>query len=332
MKDGLNGITIFVQVADAGSFAAAAKRLNLSRSAVGKAVAALERRLGARLFHRTTRQQSLTDAGQAFYERCVRALAEVEAGEAELASHTREPRGRLRVSAPVLFGRTCVLPVLLDLTREHPRLSLEMTFSDSVVDLVAGGFDLAVRVGALPDSASLTARRLGTQQMAICAAPSYLERHGQPKSVDELAMHAVIVCSRFGQDVPWLVRDGDGGVWEPNIDARLRFDDLQAIADAAIAGAGLAWLPRWLLSRHLAAGELELTMDSERVLAKDVHAVWPRTRYMPSKTRAAIDALAARLPALLGAYTAPKMAPPIPAVLSAADLAERRVRRRIPSS
>jgi DNA-binding transcriptional LysR family regulator len=188
----------------------------------------------------------------------------------------------------------------LRLARAQSRLEVEMSFSDRVMDLMEEGFDLAVRVGNLPDSASLAARRLGTQRMAICAAPSYLAEYGLPTSIDELAAHAGIIYCRAGHERPWLVRDGNGRIHEPRIASRLRFDDLQVIADAAVAGAGLAWLPCWLLAPHVRAGELTLVMDSDRVLATEIHAVWPQTRYLPSKTRAAIDALVADIPAMIG--------------------------------
>jgi DNA-binding transcriptional LysR family regulator len=296
----LSGITTFVLAAEAGSFAQAAERLGVTRSAVGKSIARIEQRLGARLFHRTTRRQSLTDDGQAYYERCVRALAELEAAEAAFDTGRREPTGRLRLSAPVLFGRHCVVPALLGLARRHPQLQIEMSFNDRVVDLLEEGYDLAVRVGTLADSTSLAARRLGTQRMAICASPDYLARHGRPGSVAALAAHVGIVYGREGRRRHWLVRDADGRVHEVRIDNHLCFDDLQAIADAAVAGIGLAWLPCWQLARHVRAGELELVMDCERVLSAEIHAVWPQTRWLPSRTRVAIDALAAEIPALLG--------------------------------
>lgn len=299
MNDRLTGIDTFVGAVDAGSFALAAERLGLSRSAVGKTIARLERRLGARLFHRTTRQQSLTEDGQAYYERCVRALAELDAAEATLASGRREPRGRLRVSVPLLFGRHCVAPVMMALGREYPKLQVEISFSDRVVDLVEDGFDLAVRIGPLRDSATLAARRLGSQAMGICASPAYLAQHGTPASIDDFAAHTAIVYGANGQSAQWRLRDVDGQVREPTIGVRLRFDDVQVIADAAVAGHGLAWLPCWLMAPHLATGALALVMNSRRTVASDIHAVWPQTRYLPSKTRVAIDALVARVPPLL---------------------------------
>jgi DNA-binding transcriptional LysR family regulator len=300
MRERLNGIVAFVQSVETGSFAQAAERMQLTRSAVGKSVARLEEQLGVRLFHRTTRRQSLTEDGEAYYERCVRVLAELDAAEAAFDTGRREPTGRLRVSVPVLFGRHCVAPVLLRLARKYTGLAVEVSFSDRVVDLIEEGFDLAVRIGTLPDTGSLAARRLGSQRMAICAAPSYLAEHGHPRNVEDLNGHTGIVYGRAGQIAAWPVRDGAGSIREPLIESRLRFDDLQAIADAAVSGAGLAWLPCWLLAPYVRAGELILVMDSQRVLATDIHAVWPQTRHLSSKARAAIDALVTEIPVMIG--------------------------------
>lgn len=302
MSDRLNGIGAFVEAADAGSFALAAERLHLSRSAVGKSIARLEQRLGVKLFHRTTRSQSLTEDGQAYYERCVRALAELEAGTAVLNSGKREPIGRLRVSVPVLFGRHCVVPVLLALGRRHPQLAIEISFNDHVVDLVDEGYDLAVRIGSLPDSGSLVARPLGVQRMVICAAPSYLAKHGKPASVDDLSEHAAIVYGRAGRVFPWHLRDAAGRDFTPSINAHLIFDDLQAITDAALAGVGIAWLPCWLMAKYARTGELELLLDGENVLAHEIYAVWPQSHYLPLKTRMAIDALIAEIPGKIGDF------------------------------
>jgi len=306
MYDQLSGLSAFVQAVKAGSFAEAAERMQLTRSAVGKSIARLEHRLGVRLFHRTTRQLNLTEEGQAYYERCVHALAELDDATAALHTGDSEPRGRLRVTAPTLFGRYCVAPVLLELANEYPELSIEMSFSDRVMDLVDEDFHLGVRVGTLPDSASLAARRLGEQRTAICAAPSYLARWGRPTDLDELQSHRAIGYARAGQVAPWHVRDG-GQTSEVRMNSRICFDDLQAIADAAVAGAGLAWLPCWLIAPYVRTGELTLVMDSERVPTPDIHAVWPRARYMPAKIRVAVDALVARIPAMI---VDPAIAPP----------------------
>lgn len=299
VTNALSGINAFVQVVDSGSFALAAERLHLTRSAVAKIIARLEERLGTRLFHRTTRTQSLTEDGQAFYERCVRALAELEAGHAALLSGRREPAGLLRVSAPLLFGRHCVAPALLQLSDAHPRLSVDLSLSDTVVDVVTAGYDLAVRVGTLPDSATLASRRLGTQRMLICASPRYLEKRGAPKTIDQLAGHQAIAYCRHGNPLPWRLRDDDGRVRELAIEARLRFDDLQAIADAAAGEHGIAWLPCWLASAYLKRGDLVQVLDCARAASVDVHVIWPQARHLPAKTRSAIDILVKEVPVLL---------------------------------
>ena len=299
MDDRLDGIATFVQVVDAGSFALAAERLNLTRSAVGKAIARLEARLGVRLLQRTTRSQNLTDDGQVFYDSCVRALAELEAAHTALEGGRMEPRGRLRVSVPISFGHLCVVPLMLELARKYPSLKIDMSFTDRRVDLVEEGFDLAVRIGPLGDSATLAARRLGAQYTSIGAAPSYIAQCGMPVGLDDLVGHAAISYSVAGVTSPWSLRDDDGHRRRIDIDPQLSMDDLQAIAAAAVAGFGLARLPSWLLSRHVRSGELVVVKGRCNQPPQDIHVVWQKTRYMPSKIRCAIDALVAGIPALL---------------------------------
>jgi DNA-binding transcriptional LysR family regulator len=301
MSERLSGVAEFVDVVDAGSFAAAGERLGVTRSAVAKTVARLEQRLGVRLLQRTTRSLSLTDEGHAYYEQCRRVLGELSAVEAALDHGRREPSGRLRISAPVLFGRQCVAPVMRRLVEQHPRLNVELSFSDRVSDLVEDGFDLAVRIGTLPDHGTLVARRLGVQHMGICASPAYLARHGKPKDFDELAAHTGIAYGRAGQSAPWRMRTADGVVRECRLASRLWFDDLLAIADAAAAGAGLAWLPCWLMAPYLNEGRLEIVMDSKSVLGGEVHVVRQKSRHMPSKVRVAVDALVADISTMLSA-------------------------------
>ena len=297
-EDRMQGIDTFVQAAEAGSFALAAERMRVTRSAVAKSIARLERRLGTRLFHRTTRKQTLTEHGQAYYERCKRALAEIDAAEAIFDDGRREPAGTLRVSAPVIFGRHYVAPVLTALANRHARLTIELSFSDRVIDLLEQGFDLAVRLGQLRDSATLTARRLVTDRFVLCASSAYLARRGHPQSPDDFAGHTGILYMYPGRETPWQMRDANGKLKDLRVERRLRFDDVQAIADAAIAGAGIARLPRWLVAPYLRGGELVLLPETEGEM-EQLHAVWPNTRYLPAKTRAAIDALAKEIPAML---------------------------------
>jgi len=297
--DRLNDIATFVQTVEAGSFALAARRVGVTRSAVGKSIARLEKRLGARLFNRTTRRQKLTENGRVFYERCKQALDQIEAAEATLDARRREPIGRLRISVPVLFGRHCVVPVLTELMGRHPRLEVEISFCDRVIDLVHEGFDLAVRIGALSDSASLAVRRLGVERMVICAAPTYLTKHGSPASVEDFAAHTGITYVQSGVEKRWDLRNDAGRVRSVRLRRSLRFDDMQAIINAAAAGAGLALVPSWRIASQVAAGQLVLLTDQEHAATADIHVVWPQTRYLASKTRVTIDALIAEVPALV---------------------------------
>ncbi|WP_025119909.1 MULTISPECIES: LysR family transcriptional regulator [unclassified Serratia (in: enterobacteria)] len=296
MNDRLSGISVLVSVVEAGSFALAASRLHLSRSAVGKTIARLEQRLGVRLFHRTTRSLSLTDDGVLFYEHCLRALEEIRIAESLLESGKQQVSGRLRVSMPVLVGRMYIAPVLTALAREHPGLELDLSFSDRVVNLIEEGFDLAIRNGALPDSAGLVARKLGDNRMTLCASPEYLARCGTPDNVEDLARHDAI-CYRYAHAIrSWLIPQADGTTREVMLKTRLLMDDLQAVADAAVAGFGIAWLPCWLIREPLMQGQLQPVLGTVPGEAFEMHAVWPLTPHLPLKVRLAVDALVNQLP------------------------------------
>jgi len=303
-NDRLNGITTFVRAVEAGSFSLAAERMNLTRSAVGKTIARLEQRLGVLLFQRTSRKQKLTTEGQAYYERCVRALAELDTAEAELNSGRLQPQGVLRISAPKLIGRHCITPVLTTLIERYPDLQIEMIYSDRVADLIEDGLDLAVRIGPLADSTSLVARPLGQQHQALCASPAYLARHGVPESVSALNGHRAIAYHRGGQDLVWqtLFAHTPG----LTLDIRLRLDDLHSLTDAAIAGVGLAWLPDWQLAQFIRNRQLTTVLPELQLLPTEIHVIWPQTRFLPAKTRIAIDTLLADAPAVLRDQISPR--------------------------
>ncbi|MCP1575419.1 DNA-binding transcriptional LysR family regulator [Herbaspirillum rubrisubalbicans] len=266
--DSFNGIAVFIQAVEAGSFIRAAQRLHLSRSAVGKSIARLEERLGVRLFLRNTRSQSLTEEGRAYYQRCLRALEELESGQALVAEGRCEPTGRVHISSPVLFGRMCVAPVLVELARRWPQLDITASFTDRRVDLVEEGVDLVLRSGPLPDTSHLVARKMGVQTMMLCASPQYLADHGRPRHFSDLARHHAIL---YGKAVGWPIRDEEGKVRMAPVTSRLHFDDLEAIAAATVAGAGLAHLPCWLISAHVKAGRLVKLMPEESFATIDMH-------------------------------------------------------------
>ena len=298
------GIRAFVQAVEAGSFSRAAQQLGMSPSSVGKAVARLERRLATRLFHRTTRSLSLTDEGLVFHESCLRALRELEQAEAGLAERRAQPTGRLRIAMPVLLGRDWVMPQLLQLAGDYPALSIEAQFSNRAVDFAEEGCDLAVRIGLLEDSAHLAARQLGVQRLVLCAAPAYLARHGVPATPAELAQHACIGTLREGGLEAWQFQDGHGKPYGVPVAARLRLGHLEAVAQAALAGHGLAQLPRWLVADALADGRLHAVLDDYAGPGLPLYAAWPATRAMTARLRLVIDTLRANVPPSLQAAQA----------------------------
>jgi len=303
MSQRLQGIEEFVAAAEAGSFALAAQRMHLTRSAVAKSIARLEARLGMQLFQRTTRSQSLTEAGHGYYERCRRALAELEAAEAVADSARGSVSGRVRISMPAMLGRLKVGPLMLALARRHPGLSLELAFSDRRADLIEEGLDLAVRSGDLSDTPGLVARPVGVQWMVLCAAPSYLAERGHPRGIDALeqGVHEAVLYARDGQTSAWRFHDEAGRLVTVTPPSRLRCDSAEVLLEAAIGGMGLARLPAWLAADALAAGTLVRVFDEPRPFGFALHVVRPQVRYMPLKTRVAIDWLAEHLPPLLGA-------------------------------
>jgi DNA-binding transcriptional LysR family regulator len=293
--DRLTSMAVFVKSVDLGSFAAAAT-LDLSGPMVGKHVRFLEDRLGVHLIRRTTRRQNLTDFGRAYYERCRVILAEADAADALAADQLSEPRGKLRVTMPVLFGRRCVTPILLKLAQRYPTLELDLSFNDRVGDLAEDGYDLAIRTGDLEDNAGMIACRVARQRMVVCASPSYLETHGRPQQIDDLGRHYAILYRRSGRIRPWLFpRKGQPALEVTPIN-RLRLDDLDAIADAAATGMGLAWLPSWLVRERIQAGTLVALLPDQREYLYDSYALWLQTPHLPLKVRLAVDALAAALP------------------------------------
>ncbi len=299
--DRLAGIQEFVAVVDAGGFSAAAQKLHLSRSAVGKAIARLEERLGVRLCHRTTRAFKLTSDGHAFYEHCVRILAELDIAENAMTTDKEQPAGRLRISVPVIFGRRCVAPVIADIARQYSELRFDVSFTDRPVDLIDESYDLVVRNSALPDSAVLTARRIARQRMTICAAPAYLAARGTPRKIEDIAEHDSIVYGRDGNTRSWVFPNGKGGTYAAPARSRLILDDLEATADMAVAGMGLAWLPCWLIRERVHSGTLVRVLPDIEPLVFDTYAVWPKAPFMPARLRVLIDALASRLPGMTGA-------------------------------
>lgn len=289
----LQQLAAFAETAKHGSFAAAARESGSAPSTLAKAVARLEQSLGVKLFHRTTRQVSLTPDGERLFGRCQRLLAEVEELHAEASGVREAPSGTLRIDVPIVVGRRLVLPVLARLTQRHPALSLDVRLQDGYVDLVKEGIDVAVRVGALKDS-SLVARRFGTQGMVLVASPGYLERHGTPKRLDQLAAHSALLfrMPSTGRDRPWQFRQRGNPV-ELHPPSRVRLNDGEALVEAARLGLGLAQLPDYFVRDEIDRGELVEVLPAARPAPLPVSIVYPGARLVPLRVRVLIEELEA---------------------------------------
>ena len=286
------GIVVFAQVVEARSFSAAARSLGMSKSAVSKRVARLEDRLGARLLNRTTRRLSLTEVGAAFYERCARIVSELEDAELAVTRLSSEPRGTLKLNAPVTFGQLQIAPALPELLARHPELRIDMLLSDRLVDLVEEGFDLAIRIGPLPDS-TLVARRLAPDRRVVCGTPGYFERHGRPRTPAELEGHNCLGYSFLGAQSEWRFR-GPRGERAQRVRGNFQANNGEVLRAALLQGLGLALMPTFIVGRDLAAGRLETVLEEHELPAGGVYAVYPHGRHLSPKVRACVDFLASR--------------------------------------
>ena len=291
--DSLNGFVVFVQVAETRSFVAAGRLLGVSASAVGKSIARLEEKLGVRLFHRSTRSITLTAEGSLFLARSRRILAEIEAAELELSQTSAVPRGRLRVSLPLVSS--LVLPVLGEFMRKYPEIELDLDFTDRMVDVIEEGFDAVVRTGDPVDS-RLTARRLGTFRFLVVAAPDYLTQRGIPQIPVDLMQHTCLHY-RFpnsGKLEPWALRLPPG---EPELPlpTSMICNNIETRVCFALQGLGIAYLPDFSIREQLAEGQLQPILTDYVERSGVFYVLWPASKHPSPKVRALVDFLCARV-------------------------------------
>ena len=279
----------FVTVVDAGSFVRAADMLNLSNTAVSRLVGDLETRLGTRLLHRTTRKLSLTPDGEVFHERCKRLLEGVDEAESELTAHAGEVVGQLRINVPVTFGLLHLAPLWPAFMALHPKVVLDVTLADRLVDLVDEGYDLAVRIARLQTS-SLVSRQLTATRLVLCASPEYLRRHGTPTHPSELAQHAVITYTLLASGDQWEF-DGPQGPVSVKVRPRMRTNSGDTCCAAAVQHQGLVLQPTFLLGANLASGALVEVLPEFRSIELGVYAVYPTRKHLRPMVRALIDFL-----------------------------------------
>ena len=291
--DRLQGMRVFVRVAEQGSFSSAAQQLGLSKSAVSKHVAALEERLGVRLLNRTTRRLAVTEVGAVYRDWCARVVQEIEEADLTASQHGVEPRGRLKVSAPMTFGFLHLVPLLPEFLARHPALEVDLILDDRVVDLLDEGFDLAVRIGGLADS-SLVARRLAGARFVCVAGPAYLARAGTPAVPAELARHNCLRYSYRRQPDDWSFAHGTEQA-TVRVHGNLQANNGDALRAAARAGLGIVYLPDFIIGDDLESGTLVQLLGDWEAPEIPIHAVFPPQRHPSAKLRAFVDFLVARL-------------------------------------
>jgi DNA-binding transcriptional LysR family regulator len=291
--DRFHSIQVFVKVADSGGFAAAARDLAMSPPAVTRAVAMLEDRLGTRLFVRTTRSVRLTESGERFLQDSRRILQELEeAEEAAVGSHAA-PRGELHITAPVLFGRIFVTPILGDFLGLYPLVNARTLFVDRVVNLMDEGLDVAIRIGDLPDS-SLIAVRAGTVRRVMFASPDYLDKHGLPQRPEDLSKHRLIQSLTMGASPEWPFQE-NGKPFSIRAEPRLRMNTNDAVIELALRGWGLSRLLSYQIAPYLAEGRLKTVLHEFELPPQPIHVVHQEGRMVSAKVRAFVDYMAERL-------------------------------------
>jgi DNA-binding transcriptional LysR family regulator len=283
----------FAAVVDTGSFVRAADALQVSKTAVSRLVGDLEGRLGVRLLHRTTRKLSLTAEGEVFHVRCKELLAAVDEAEAEVTSSAEEAIGPLRLNVPVSFGLLHLAPLWPAFLRQHPRVTLDVTLSDRIVDLVDEGYDVAVRIAQLPSS-SLISRKLTTTRLVLCASPQYLRRHGAPAQPSELAHHAVFTYTLLTTGEQWSF-DGPDGPVSVKVTPRMRSNSDDTCCAAALQHQGIVLQPSFMVDTHLRSRALVEVLPQYRSLELGVYAVYASRKHVTPKVRVLIDFLAAAL-------------------------------------
>ncbi|SDI63728.1 DNA-binding transcriptional regulator, LysR family [Ferrimonas sediminum] len=284
-----SGVSEFVAVSETESFTAAGKRLGISTAQVSRQITALEARLAAKLFYRTTRKVSLTDVGRVYYQHCRQVMDGLEEAERAISNLQSSPRGRLRITAPVTYGERTIAPLVNDFALKYPELEVQLHLSNQKIDLVEEGFDLAVRLGKLEDS-SMMAKRLSGRTQYVCAAPEYLAAQGVPHSLSELEHHNCLV----GTLEFWRFQEA-GKPRSIRVRGNLSCNSGQALADAARKGLGLVQLPDYYVQRHLDSGELVSVLDHFNEQDDGIWALYPHNRHLSPKVRLLVDYLAEQL-------------------------------------
>jgi DNA-binding transcriptional LysR family regulator len=293
--DRIGDLSLFLRVLDLGSISAAARSLGVSVAVASQRLKRLERELGVRVLHRTTRRLHATPEGIALAEQGRALVEDLEALTSGLRQSATDVSGTLRVTLPASFGRQYVSPLLPEFMARHPRVALNVDLDDRMLDLVGSGFDLGIRIGALADS-GLVARKLASNRRVLCASPQYLRRHGRPRVPAELAGHeCLLLVGSAGRGDVWRFGDGEGGEIAQRVHGRFESNFGELLRDAAVAGLGIARHSIWHVCDELRAGRLQVVLADFPIADTGIHAVMPQRRLVPPRVRAFVDFLAARL-------------------------------------
>ncbi|WP_295992000.1 LysR family transcriptional regulator [Rugamonas sp.] len=282
-------ISTFVEVVARGSLSAAARAEGIAPAMIGRRLDALEARLGVKLLQRTTRKLALTDEGSAFLEDCQRILGELEEAESAVAERSARASGHLLISAPAGFGRQHVAPLLPSFLAEHRDVTVTLNLNDRVVDLIGEGVDVAIRIASLPDS-SLVSVKLADNERVLVASPAYLKRHGEPRTLADLAKHNCLAISSAGSQRGWTFRD-NGKQVTLKVGGNMACNDGEVLHDWALAGKGLAWRSMWEVGAEIEAGKLTPVLTQYSAPGNDIHAVFAQRRHLPLRIRVFVDFL-----------------------------------------
>lgn len=280
-------IPVFVTVIETGGFSPAARLLGISKSAVSKRVTQLEEQLGVKLIHRTTRQLSLTEAGEHFYQHARIAHEAAKNAQDAVTQLQGEPQGRLRINSPMSFGRLHLAPLIPVFLKRYPKITIDMVMDDKVLDLIGEGFDIAIRSGELPSS-SLIARKLAPLNSVLCASPDYLKTHGKPEQLEHLKDHNCLIFTHSNDVKEWTFMK-NGTTQAIDIKGNYQVNNSEALREALLQGAGIGRLPTFIAGPDIKAGRLIPLFEEYQMPAKTIYAVFPERQYLPAKVRAFID-------------------------------------------
>jgi DNA-binding transcriptional LysR family regulator len=295
MKSNLNDIVIFNHVVESGSFTATANKLNMSKSVVSKYITRLENELGSRLFNRTTRRLNLTEAGELFYKRCELGLREIEQARTELMWLQGEPRGTLKVAAPMSFGVMHLPEAIANFSARYPAVDVKFEMNDKKIDLIKEGVDVAIRLASKLEDNTLIVKRIAPIKMVICASPTYLKKNGTPEHPSDLTTHSLLTYSYQHSNLDWEFSDPKGNTVTIKIRSKIEVNNSLVIRELLLADCGITRIPTFLVGKDIANGRLVQVLRDYTMFEASAYLAYPNREFLPPKVRAFIDFISERI-------------------------------------